>query len=575
MFYDPDAPKFPGQPDYSKGCIVDLPDELRDQPPRLALPADVPPPAAGAPASSSAPSAASTATPASTASTASADESDLSSHSAHRTVLHGAAALLAPSPAGADDMAAFDPPPLALSAASAPFQPSAHLASLPPPGHPSLLTALSPYLSVLYALLAAVMLLSFYFIPLSRARVRQKPPSAEQQAGIGRVLQAARQQAEAQRQRRQQQEAEEAPAPDHEQRTTMSSAEAASDVNSALSPFLPASPQTARYLQHASSIPSHISSHFTPLELSHAIRVILCAFDEDVGSGDLTTLATIPAASSSSARFLAKESGTISGVHVADLVFHLLDPQLSTTWTVADGASVKAGTVVGVVTGSSRSLLTSERLALNLLQRMSGIATHTAALRRLIEAVGSPTLLLDTRKTAAGTRMLDKMAVRAGGAVNHRIGLYDMVMIKDNHITAAGGIRQAVEQCKLWCVQQQRSVPIEVETRTLDEVRQLIAYLHTEDRTTAPPVTRVMLDNMVRVARDETSGAVTAVDVSLLREAVQLLRSDELGRQLESEASGNVTADTIARIAETHVTFISVGAVTHSVRALDISLKIQ
>ena len=556
MFYDPDARKVPGQPDYSQGCMVDLPEEMRNQPQPVTLPTI---PTQTGPASTSSASSSSFSSSTTSSSTTSASESDSSAHSAHRTFRP------VPSHIGsAEDTAAFYPPST-VSPSSLPASFPARLlsSSTPLSGSVPFLTQLSPYLSVLYVLLAVAMLLSFYFIPQSRTRVRQKPAITDrQQQAIERVLTAARQAAAAQEQITQQQAM-----------TTLNGTP--SELTTALSPFLPASPLTTRYLHHASSIPPSISSHFTPLELSHAIRVILSGFDEDVGSGDITTLSTVPAVSTSSARFLAKESGTISGIHVVDLVFHLYDPQLSTTWSVADGTSVKAGTVVGVVTGCSQSLLTSERLALNLLQRMSGIATHTAALRQLIESVDSPTLLLDTRKTAAGMRMLDKMAVRAGGAVNHRVGLYDMVMIKDNHITAAGGIAQAIEQVEQWCTQQQRTVPIEVETRTIDEVKQLLAYLATEGRANAPPVTRVMLDNMVRVTRDQTSQQVTDVDVSMLKEAVQLLRSDEQGRKLESEASGNVTAETIARIAETRVTFISVGAVTHSVRALDISLKIQ
>ena len=560
MHYDPDAPKFPGQPDYSQGCIVDLPEEMRNEPQRVRLPTL---PSEAQPVST-------TSTSSSTSSTSapSSSESDSSSHSVHRTFRHGAAAASVPSSVGAEDMAAFYPA-AAPSSSSLPSPCSAPLLSgaAPALGSGSFLTGLSPYLSVLYALLAVVLVLSFYFIPQSRARVRQKPTITDkQQQAISKVLTAAKQQATAQEQQSH---------PQLQQQQMTTAGRVPSDLTTTLSPFLPASPLTARYLTNASTIPSHISSHFTALELSHAIRAILTGFDEDIGTGDITTLATIPATSTSSARFLAKESGTISGVHVVDLVFHLYDPLLSTTWSVVDGASIKAGTVIGVVTGSSRSLLTSERLALNLLQRMSGIATHTAALRQSIEAVNSPTLLLDTRKTAAGMRLLDKMAVRAGGAVNHRIGLYDMVMIKDNHITAAGGIPQAIDQVKQWCTQQQRTVPIEVETRTIAEVKQLLAYLTTENTTTAPPVTRIMLDNMVRVKRNESTGELVEVDVSLLKEAVQLLSSDELGRKLESEASGNVTAETIGRIAETHVTFISVGAVTHSVRALDISLKIQ
>ena len=551
MFYDPDAPKVDGQPDYSKGCVQDLPDDMLEQPQEPAAPAQQP---------------ASTSTTASSSSSSS--ESDSSSHSPHRTYRHGAAAASVPSHIGVEDMTAFYP-----DAADSSFRtaPPSSSASLPGPPSESFLTSVSPYLSVLYAVLAVVLVLSFYLVPQSRLRRRQTTTTissnTDKQQAIERILAAAKQQAALQQQPQSPQ-----------QMTTATGSTPPADY------LLSSSPLTARYLTNASTIPLTISQHFTPLELHHTIRTLLTAFDEDISTGDITTLATVPATATTTARFLVKEPGTISGTHVVDLVFHLYDPQLTTVWSVTDGSMVAAGTVIGVVSGASQSLLTAERLALNILQRMSGIATHTSSLRSLIAATRSATLLLDTRKTVPGLRMLDKMAVRHGGGVNHRVGLYDMVMIKDNHITAAGSIPQAIIQTQQYLTTQQQqqqqqqpnqhTIPIEVETRTIAEVKQLLTHLHSST-TTTPPVTRIMLDNMVAVRRDSSTGSILEVDVSMLREAVELLKADEIGRGLESEASGNVTAETIAAIAGTGVTYISVGAVTHSVRALDISLKIQ
>ena len=486
MYFDPDAPVFPGQPDFSKGCNQDVMDDT----PLSSV--AVPP-----------------------------------MHPEHQQQ---------------------DAPSSLESVSSAP------LLSAPAAGwlssSPSLLlTSLSPALSVLYLLLAALLLASFYWLP-------NKPTRSSKQRDA-----------------------------DTQRRQAAAVTQLLAAMPSASSALSSSSEQP--YRKHAASIPPSLSSHFSPEELQQAIRVIAAAFDEDIGSGDVSTLATVPVSSSSSARFLAKEAGVVSGCRVVELAFHMFDPELRTSWTVQDGQRVAAGTVLGTVTGSSRSLLTAERLALNLMQRMSGIATATAALVAEIAAVGSSSILLDTRKTAPGLRLLDKAAVRHGGGSNHRVGLYDMVMVKDNHITAAGGIRQAVQQVRQWCAREGRTLPVEVETRTLDEVRQLLACIaeQTDERKAADDgkdsqpqpsvrVTRVMLDNMVKLRRDQ-HGTLQSVDVSLLREAVELLRADVRGRELESEASGNVTAETIGRIAETGVTFISVGAITHSVMALDISLKIQ
>lgn len=271
----------------------------------------------------------------------------------------------------------------------------------------------------------------------------------------------------------------------------------------------------------------------------------------------ITSLSTIPAACMAVARFLAKDDGVVAGTSVAEQVLHAVDSELRVTWSVADGAVVRKGQEFGRVEGRARSILTGERLALNVLQRMSGVATATRRLVALIPAA-SRTRLLDTRKTAPGLRVLDKMAVRAGGGINHRYALYDMCLIKDNHVDAAGGVEQAVQNVRDYLADRQLTgtVQIELEVRTLDEVRtavRLSAHLH-----------RVMLDNMVKV--DAHSGAV---DTSMLVAALALINGC-----VATEASGNVSEKTMAAIAHTNVDFVSVGAITHSVSALDISLKI-
>lgn len=274
------------------------------------------------------------------------------------------------------------------------------------------------------------------------------------------------------------------------------------------------------------------------------------ALIEDVGSGDVTTLATVPATQTADAYFLAKEDGVLAGLNVAERVFAAFDDDISVTWSAADGDAVTAGTRFGTVEGSARTILTGERLALNLMQRMSGIATMT---RRMVEAAAGGATILDTRKTAPGLRAFDKWAVRLGGGQNHRTGLYDMILVKDNHIAAAGGVREAVEAARAYRAEHNPSLLIEVETRTLEEVDQLLAV---------GGVDRVLLDNMVSVDGQR-------VDVSMLERAVR-----RVGGAFETEASGNVTLATVPTIATTGVDYISSGALTHSVRALDISLKI-
>lgn len=241
-------------------------------------------------------------------------------------------------------------------------------------------------------------------------------------------------------------------------------------------------------------------------------------------------------------------------------VFRLVDPQLEVSWSGKDGDHVSTGTRFGVVTGRATSLLVAERVALNFVQRMSGIATATAVMSQAVK--GSKAKIIETRKTVPGLRVLDKWAVLMGGGANHRMGLYDMVMIKDNHVTEAGGITAAVARCQDYLAQKGMDVPMEVETRSLEEVREL---MHLVDGGKAAKVTRIMLDNMAQLNPACPGG----VDVGVLEEAVAIV-----GGRLDTEASGNVTLSSVARIASTGVTFISCGALTHSVMALDISLKI-
>ncbi len=277
------------------------------------------------------------------------------------------------------------------------------------------------------------------------------------------------------------------------------------------------------------------------------------ALAEDVGAGDVTTEATIPPETRATARFLLKEDGVVAGLAVAERVFEAVDPDLVVSWAAADGERLRAGSVFGTVEGRARSILVAERLALNLMQRMGGIATASARMA----AAATPATVLDTRKTAPGLRALDKWAVRLGGAENHRVGLFDMVLVKDNHIAAAGGVREAVRAVDAFR-QRVRDVPVEVEARTLDEVDAVLAAVAHGSR-----VDRVLLDNM---ARRTDAG----LDVSMLREAVR-----RVAGRVQTEASGNVTLETVSEIAATGVDFISSGALTHSVRALDVSLKID
>lgn len=264
---------------------------------------------------------------------------------------------------------------------------------------------------------------------------------------------------------------------------------------------------------------------------------------EDVGSGDITTMSTIEEGHESKAVIHAKEDGIIAGLPVAKLVFQIVDPQLSFIARVEEGQAVTKGTVIAEVEGSTHRLLTGERLALNLLQRMSGIATKT---RTYVDRLdGLPTRLVDTRKTTPGHRMLEKYAVRVGGGANHRFGLYDAVMIKDNHIKGAGGITQAVSRAR---ANIPHTMTIEVETENMSQVEEAIEA----------GADIIMLDNM---------------SLDQMKQAVQAIKAR--APHVSVEASGNVNLDTIRAIAQTGVDIISVGRLTYSFESLDISLDLN
>jgi len=282
------------------------------------------------------------------------------------------------------------------------------------------------------------------------------------------------------------------------------------------------------------------------------------ALDEDIGPGDVTTVATIEAQATTSGEFRAKESGILAGTTVASRVYAILSSEVTIDWKVSDGSTVVPGQILGRISGNARAILTGERTALNVLQRMSGIATVTA---RFVAAVrGTGTVILDTRKTAPGLRALDKMAVLAGGGANHRFGLYDMVLIKDNHIISAGGIVEAISRARAELADRRDDqTRIEIEARTLDEVREVVTHwdVHGDPD-------RIMLDNMVPKREDGS------IDTSMLKEAAAIV-----GDRMETEASGNVTIDTVGEIAGAGINFISTGALTHSAPALDISLDLE
>ena len=269
--------------------------------------------------------------------------------------------------------------------------------------------------------------------------------------------------------------------------------------------------------------------------------LLTLAFAEDVGDGDHTTLSTIPADERGVQRLIVKEEGILAGVEIARKVFEKFDPELKMTVYINDGAHVKPGDIAFEVEGSVRSLLQTERVMLNIMQRMSGIATQTAKYQQRLD--GLKTKVLDTRKTTPGMRMLEKEAVRIGGGCNHRIGLFDMILIKDNHVDFAGGIRQAVEAARKYCAEKGKNLKIELEVRNEDEIRQALEV----------GVDRIMLDNF---------------PPERTREAVKLING-----AVEIESSGGITLDTLRDYGECGVDFISVGALTHSVKGLDMSFK--
>lgn len=276
--------------------------------------------------------------------------------------------------------------------------------------------------------------------------------------------------------------------------------------------------------------------------------LLTLAFAEDVGDGDATTLSTIPAEEMGRQRLIVKEEGILAGVDVARMVFDKFDPSLKMNVFIHDGAHVKPGDIAFEVEGSVRSLLQTERTMLNIMQRMSGIATTTARYQDRLK--GLHTKVLDTRKTTPGMRLLEKEAVKTGGGENHRIGLFDMILIKDNHVDFAGGIHNAVEAARKWCAENGKDLKIEVETRNEDEIRQALAE----------KVDRIMLDNFTP---GRTAGAV------------KIIRENDAanGRHTEIESSGGITIDTLRQYGEAGVDFISVGALTHSVKGLDMSFK--
>ncbi len=273
-------------------------------------------------------------------------------------------------------------------------------------------------------------------------------------------------------------------------------------------------------------------------------EIIKNAFKEDIGDGDHSTLACVPENAQGKAKLLIKDNGVLAGVELAQQIFHTFDPELKITVHIKDGAEVTVGDIAFEVEGKSRSILTTERLVLNFMQRMSGIATQTRQITQLID--GLNTKLLDTRKTTPGIRYLEKWAVRIGGGHNHRFALYDMIMLKDNHIDYAGGIEQAILRTHDYLNATGKSLKVEIEVRNEDELNQVLKI---------GKVNRIMLDNF-------TPERIEKVLPSIPKE-------------FEVEASGGITMETIRRYAETGVDYISVGALTHSFKSLDMSLKAE
>lgn len=271
-------------------------------------------------------------------------------------------------------------------------------------------------------------------------------------------------------------------------------------------------------------------------------KLIDLAFSEDIGDGDHTTLCCIPENAMGKSRLLIKEEGILAGMRIAKEIFHRFDPTMQVEQFMEDGTHVKPGDVPMIVTGKVRSLLQTERLMLNVMQRMSGIATMTNKYVQRLE--GTNTRVLDTRKTTPGMRMLEKEAVKIGGGCNHRIGLFDMILLKDNHIDFAGGIANALDCCAAYQKEKGLNLKVEIECRTFDEIKQVMAHGGADC---------IMLDNF---------------SIEDTKKAVELIN-----HKFETESSGGITYDTLRQYAECGVDFISVGALTHSVKGLDMSFK--
>ncbi len=276
-------------------------------------------------------------------------------------------------------------------------------------------------------------------------------------------------------------------------------------------------------------------------DIANLDELIRMALREDIGDGDHSTLACIPSTAVGTAKMVAKQDGVLCGAIVGERVFHQVDPTLKVSLLKNDGDAVKKGDIVMLVEGHSGSILTAERTALNFMQRLSGIATETKRMVAMLD--GLNTRLLDTRKTTPNMRLLEKYAVACGSGTNHRIGLYDMIMLKDNHIDFAGGIEAAIDRTRQYLKEKGKNLKIEIEVRNLDELERVLAH---------GGVDRIMLDNF---------------DIPTLREAVR-----RIDGRFETEASGGITDQTLRPYAETGVDFISVGALTHHIKSLDLSL---
>ena len=271
-------------------------------------------------------------------------------------------------------------------------------------------------------------------------------------------------------------------------------------------------------------------------------ELIELAIKEDIGDGDHTSLCCIPAEERGRMRLLCKQEGIIAGIEVAQMVLNRLDPEMEFEQLLEDGTRVKVGDVAFYVSGRLQSLLQAERILLNIMQRMSGVATQTVVYADRLE--GLKTKVLDTRKTTPGMRVLDKMAVKIGGGENHRIGLFDMILLKDNHIDFAGGVAQALTKCREYLARTGRNLKIEIEVRTLENIDEVFA---------AGGADRIMLDNF---------------SLEMTREAVK-----RIAGRCEIESSGGITLETLRDYAECGVDFVSVGALTHQIKSLDMSLK--